>query len=244
MLTFALFSGWEKVNTKQIVHSWAMGVLLMTIGIGGTVWAQQYVDSGFTSLLVCINPLIVLFLVWIIQKRAPRNKGILGVVLGIIGTFFLINQSNIVSESNSILGVIMILLSVFCWALGMVTIRYFDLPKNQAQSAGLQMCSAGITLLIISLGFGEFETFEPNKVPYTSWLALAYLILFGSAIAFTAYNYLLVKVNPEKVSTSAYVNPVIAVFLGWFFRNEPISGQTVFAGITMLLGVYFINSSK
>jgi drug/metabolite transporter (DMT)-like permease len=244
LMGFSSFFQWEKPTFAHWKSSLILGTLFMTIGVGCTVWAQQFVDSGFTCLLVGMNPLIVMLLVWGLYNKRPNAKGIFGVVLGLVGMYLLVNQVQIVSDSKAILGTVTILACATCWAYGMVTLPKFDLPKSKMQSAGMQMFCGGILLLMISFFNQEYTSFHIDKVPWQSWLAVGYLIFFGSIAAFTAFNYLLSKVSPEQVSTSAYVNPVIAVFLGWSLRDELLTEQTLLASVVMLSGVYFINKSK
>lgn len=244
LMAFARLYQWEKPTLAHWKSSLILGTLFMTIGVGFTVWAQQFVDSGFTCLLIGMNPLLVMLLVWGIYNKRPNRKGLLGVALGLVGMYLLVNQVQIVSDSKAILGTVTILACATCWAYAMVTLSKFNLPNSKMQSAGMQMFCGGVLLLLISLFNKDYQTFDVGAVPWQSWLAVAYLIFFGSIAAFTAFNYLLSKVSPEQVSTSAYVNPVIAVFLGWSLRDELLTEQTMLASAVMLTGVYFINSSK
>lgn len=141
-------------------------------------------------------------------------------------------------------GVAGIILSIFAWGYGAVRIPHLDLPDSKMQSAALQMLLCGGTLFLISFVTGDWDHFSLNNVTLVSQIAWLYLVFFGPIAAFTAFNYLLTKVSPEKVSTNTYVNPVIAVLLGWWLRDEILTGQMLLAGVVMLLGVFFINSSK
>lgn len=244
LMTFSSFFNWEKPTLAHWKSALILGILFMTIGVGCTVWAQQFVDSGFTCLLVGMNPLIVALLAWGLYQRPPNIKGLIGIALGLIGMYFLVNQVQIVSDPEALMGTVIVLLCVLSWAYAMVTLTSFDLPSSKMQSAGMQMFCGGVVLLVISVLNKDYETVILSAIPWQSWLAVAYLILFGSIAAFTAFNYLLSKVPPEQVSTAAYVNPVIAVFLGWWLRDELLTEQTIFASAIMLTGVYFINSAK
>lgn len=244
LMTFSFFFQWEKPTLTHWRSSLILGTLFMTIGVGFTVWAQQFVDSGFTCLLVGMNPLLVMLLVWGLYGKRPNPKGLFGVALGLLGMYLLVNQVQIVSDSKALMGTATILFCATCWAYAMVTLPKFNLPKSKMQSAGMQMFCGGVLLLMISFFSKEYQTFDISTVPWQSWVAVTYLIFFGSIAAFTAFNYLLSKVSPEQVSTSAYVNPVIAVFLGWSLRDELLTEQTLLASAVMLTGVYFINRSK
>ncbi len=244
LVVFTRLVGWQKTTPRQWLHAYILGVLFMTLGVGGTVWAQQFVDSGTTSLLVGMTPLMVLLVMWVVNRKRPRTRAFVGVFISLGGMALLVNQAGIISEPKALLGVIAILACGLCWACGSVNLPRMQVPQSKLQSAGMQMLCGGGTLLIIALLSGEYGDLSLKSIAWQSWLAWGYLILFGSIAAFTAFNYLLSHVSPDKVSTSAYVNPVIAVFLGWFLRDELLTGQTIVAAFIMLTGVYFINTTQ
>ena len=132
---------------------------------------------------------------------------------------------------------------VLSWSYGSVFVSKADLPKNFFVSTGYQMITAGIVLIIASLGFDE-AWLSPTSWSFKVQGSMLFLITFGSILAFTSFNYLLKSVSPEKVSTSAYVNPIIAMFLGWYFLNEEFTTQSIVASVVLLTGVYFITSRK
>lgn len=241
------FTRWKKIplpTKTQFKNAWFLGLLFMTIGIGATVWGQKYVDSGFTALLIAANPLVVVLMVWGLNGIQPTRQSLFGIFLGILGMILLFSDAKINLSGMAIWGVLAIGVSIFAWAYGAVNIAKMDLPESKMQSAALQMLLGGFTLFIISFFTGEWTDFSLGQVTNISWIAWIYLVLFGSIAAFTAFNYLLTKVSPEKVSTNTYVNPIIAVILGWWLRNEPLTGQMAIAGLVMLIGVFCINSSK
>jgi len=228
----------------QVKNTWLLGVLFMTIGIGATVWAQKYVDSGFTALLISANPLVVVLMLWALNGKRPKWRSMVGVFLGIVGMGLLVGGVEIEITEDYLWGVFAIIASTFAWAYGAISIPKLDLPESKMQSAALQMLLGGMTLFPISVFNGDWETFTFSQVTEESIEAWIYLVLFGSIAAFTAFNYLLTKVSAEKVSTNTYVNPVIALALGWWLRDELLTPQMLIAGFVMLLGVFFINSSK
>jgi drug/metabolite transporter (DMT)-like permease len=136
-----------------------------------------------------------------------------------------------------------VLTALICWAYGSIFVSKADLPKNSFINAGYQMLFGGIMMLIISLLLGESFVSVMEVSPKAVW-SMIYLIIFGSIIAFTSFNYLLLKVSPEKVATSTYINPIVALVLGWWILDEIITKQSIVAAIILLTGVYFINSSK
>ncbi|MDX1942635.1 MAG: EamA family transporter [Saprospiraceae bacterium] len=218
------------------------GILLLSVGTGGVVWAEQYVDTGIAALIVAADPLVVVLLVWLMRRQKPAWNSVFGIALSIIGVALLIGQDLFLTSHSKTIGIIVIFISIFSWAFATVFIGSADLPKSSLQMAATQMLTGGSFLLFISFVSGEYLQFDPNNISIKSILSWLYLLLFGSILAFSAFNYLLVRVSPEKVATSAYVNPVIAVFLGWWLNSEIINEQTLLAAIIILTGVFFINS--
>ena len=172
----------------------------------------------------------------------PR-KSIIGVCLGVLGMYLLISQQELVTSKDTILGVMVMLGCVFGWSYGGVFVSKADLPKSFFVSTGVQMVIAGFVLGVISVSLNE-----PWSSPF-NWsqnvqISMLLLIVLGGIVAFTAFNYLLKVVSTEKVATSAYVNPVIALFMGWYFLDEHLTTQSIIASVILLTGVYFITSRK
>lgn len=232
-----------RVTKKQLFNNTIAGFLFLVYGNGVFVWALKYVDSGFAALEASSLPLVVLLLMRIIHKQKIQKMALVGVLLGLIGIYLLVSQQEITTGSNSLLGVIMIATCIFSWGFASIFVSKADLHKSYFVNAGYQMIIGGILLSIFSLIVGETWTSPFDWKPLTVNIMLL-LIVFGSIIAFTAFNFLLQKVSPEKVATSSYVNPLIALLLGWYVLDEKISLQSIIAAVILLLGVYFINSSK
>jgi drug/metabolite transporter (DMT)-like permease len=201
------------------------------------------VDSGFAALEISAQPLVVLLMMRVLQGKKIQPMSLVGVVLGIIGIYLLVSQKQIVSQENSIAGIIMIFVCMLSWGYGSLFVGKADLPANYFVNTAYQMFFAGIMLAISSLLFGEVWTTPDTWSSKVQW-SMILLILLGSIVAFTSFNYLLKVVSPEKVATSTYVNPIIALFLGWYFLNETITLQSLIAAAVLLTGVYFINTSK
>jgi drug/metabolite transporter (DMT)-like permease len=231
------------ISKKQLLNTLISGFLFLVYGNGVFVWALKYVDSGFASLLASTQPLFVLLLLRLIDQKQMQKKSIIGVLLGVFGMYLLVSQSEIVVSEESLLGIFMMFTCVLSWSYGSVFVSKADLPKNFFVSTGYQMIIAGIMLVIASLGFDE-EWLAPTSWSFKVQGSMLFLITFGSILAFTSFNYLLKVVSPEKVSTSAYVNPIIAMFLGWYFLEEEFTAQSIVASVVLLTGVYFITSRK
>lgn len=231
------------ISKKQLLNTLISGFLFLVYGNGVFVWALKYVDSGFASLLASTQPLFVLLLLRLIDQKQMQKKSIIGVLLGVFGMYLLVSQSEIAVSKESLLGIFMMFTCVLSWSYGSVFVSKADLPKNFFVSTGYQMITAGIVLIIASLGFNE-AWLAPTSWSFKVQGSMLFLITFGSILAFTSFNYLLKSVSPEKVSTSAYVNPIIAMFLGWYFLNEEFTTQSIVASVVLLTGVYFITSRK
>ncbi|WP_237275110.1 EamA family transporter [Tenacibaculum ovolyticum] len=232
-----------KLTKRQFINSVIAAFLFLVYGNGVFVWALKYVDSGFAALLAATQPLFVLFLLRLLDGQRMQRKSIVGVLFGIFGMYLLVSQKEISTSEGSVLGIFMILSCVLSWSYGTVFVSKADLPKNYLVSTGYQMLIAGFLLGMSSLIFKE-TWISPLNWTLKTQGSLLFLIIFGGIIAFTSFNYLLKVVSPEKVATSAYVNPVIALILGWKFLNEELTTQSVVASIVLLTGVYFITSRK
>ncbi len=232
-----------KISKKQFVNTAIAGFLFLAFGNGVMVWALKYVDSGFAALEISAQPLIVLILMRIFQGKRIRPMSLVGVLLGFVGIYLLVSQSQIISKEGSVVGMLMIFACMISWASSSIFVGTADLPDNFFINTGYQMLIGGGMLLVASLGIGEPWTLPNSWSPDVAW-SMFILIVFGSIVAFTAFNYLLRFVSPEKVATSTYINPIIALILGWYFLNEQITFQSVVAALVLLTGVYFINAKK
>ena len=246
VLIFIIAKGMGKsiaINWRQFKNATIAGFLFLTFGNGVVVWALKFVDSGFAALEISAQPLIILLLMRIMQGKRIQMMSVVGVVLGFIGIYLLVSQKQVLNQENSIMGMLMIFACMLSWGYGSLFVGKADLPRNYFVNTGYQMLTGGIMLAITSICFGESWSSPwvwTKPVQYSMLL----LIVFGSIVAFTSFNYLLKVVSPEKVATSTYVNPIIALVLGWHFLNEQITLQSILAAVILLTGVYFINTKR
>ncbi|OQD42842.1 EamA family transporter [Croceivirga radicis] len=231
------------ISMRQFKNTVIAGFLFLSFGNGVVVWALRFIDSGFAALVISIQPLIVLLLMRILQGKKIVPMSLIGVGLGMIGIYLLVGQEELLQNENSVLGLIMIFACLLSWAYGSLFVGKADLPKNYFVNTGYQMFTGGILLAFMSLIFQE-EWSSPTQWTGKTQIVMILLVLFGSIIAFTAFNYLLKTVSPEKVATSTYINPIVALFLGWFFLDEIVTNQSILAAAVLLTGVYFINTKK
>ncbi len=244
LILFGLLGLWKsnhKATKNQIKNALIVGVLFIGLGSCGMAWSLVRMDSGFTALLVATQPLITVNMVWLLNKKRPSNSSFLGVFLGLIGAYLLISQDQILATPDQWLAVAVITMSLFVWAYATIFVNKGDLPKSSLTSTAYQLLSGGAMAFALS-----FLMENPSEVAWDSlkmitWWSVAILIIFGGLIVFIAFNYLLQKTTPEKVATTTYVNPVIALLLGWWFLDELITLQSIVAAAIMLTGVVFIN---
>lgn len=231
------------ITKKQLKNSIFVAILFMVSGNGVFVWALKFVDSGFAALLASTQPLFVLLIMRFIDNKKLKPKSIIGVVLGIIGMYLLVSQRELVTNDDTLIGILLIFSCVIGWSYASVYVSKADLPKNHLVSTGYQMIIAYFLLAAVSLLLGEEWTSPVSWSPEVQ-ISMALLIIFGSLVAFTAFNYLLKQVSTEKVATASYVNPVVALFLGWWVLDEQLTTQSLVAASILLIGVYFITSKK
>jgi drug/metabolite transporter (DMT)-like permease len=220
-----------------------LGALLLLCGNGGVVWAEQRVSSGLVALLVSTEPLWIVLLVWLRSRQEkPGPRVIAGLVLGFVGLIILVKPGS--AAGVSLVGAGAVLFASLNWATGSLWGQRAKLPDSPLLSTGMQMLAGGSLLLTAGMLTGEPARFAFSQVSTKSLLALAYLIVFGAIVAFTAYVWLIKEAPPVLVSTYAYVNPLVAVFLGWALAGEPITRGTLMAAAVILTGVALISSAQ
>jgi len=234
----------EPPTRRQWCNAGLMGFMFLTIGVGGVVWAQQWVDTSMAALLVAFQPLLVMLIMWGLWKNRPPNKAFFGAAVSIVGMGLLIGQPELVAGPAETKGLLVILLAVFTWGLGMTLNPRLDLGQNNFRSTAMQMIVGGSLAMAFSILIGEWEGWSLARLSVKSVLSVSYLIIFGAIIAFSAFNYLMKTVSPDKAATGTYVNPVVAMLLGAVLNNEAVTLQSVIAGGILITGVYFINSAQ
>ena len=237
------FGNSERAGERVLASHWraaaVIGALLFLCGNGGVTWAEGYITSSLAALLVASEPLWIVLLSWLMPGGSrPNGKVWLGLALGFAGVWLLVSAGTTtaaVSGSDgwmSILGTGAVLAAAVAWAIGSVYSLRASLPRSPLLSAGRQMLAGGSLLLLVGVLTGELARLDFNSVSTRSLLAFLYLTVFGSIVAFTAYSWLLHNVSPARVSTYAYVNPAVAVLLGWALAGEAMTtGSLVAAGI-------------
>jgi drug/metabolite transporter (DMT)-like permease len=221
------------------------GVLLLTIGNGGVTWAELVIPSSVTALLVALVPLWMVLLDWLRPKgNRPRPLVFAGLAVGFLGVALLGRGNVHGSGSAHVWAVTALMAASICWAIGSLFSRQSQKPASPLLSIAMQMISGGGALLILALLRGELATFSLSHVTPSSIGAWLYLTLVGSLVGFTAYVWLLQVSTPARVSTYAYVNPLIAVLLGCTIGHESASRELFVAGALIIAAVVLIVSSK
>lgn len=239
-------SGAPAPTPKQWSYALFAGLWLFLAGHGVLAWAEQKVPSGLAALLCATLPLWMVLLGRVNgTERKLGMKVTIGLALGFVGVGLLIGPEALRGMGVfSLLAAVAVVFSSFSWAVGSIYSKSVALPASTNLSAAMQMLAGGTSLLLISLLNGEVIHLHAASVSLRSILALAYLIVFGSIIAFTVFTWLMTVSTPSRISTYAYVNPVIAVFLGWALAGEAIGVHTVVATVVILVSVALVNTRK
>ncbi len=219
-----------------------VGGLLLLGGNGLLSWAQQRVPSGVSALIIGSVPLWMILLEWLWHRGPRPTVGIVsGLIVGFVGLGFLIAPGRLNSGTPiKPLDAVVLLLAAFLWAAGSLYSRRARLPSSQLLAAAMEMLAGGALLMLAGSVTGEWARFTPAHVSAHSLAAWCYLVTFGSLIGFTAYVWLLQVASPAHVSTYAYVNPVVAVLLGWKLAGEQITSRTLLAAAAIILAVVII----
>jgi len=221
--------------------AFVIGPLMMTGGNGGIVWSEQFVASGVVALLVALVPLWMLLLGWLRSGPRPSLREWFGVMTGLVGVAMLVStDGNPAHGGIGPLAALVLILSTLSWSVGSMIARDAPLPASPLLATAMEMLAGGVGMLLIALVRGEFAQLAASDVSWLSGLSIAYLGVFGSIVAFTAYKWLLTRASPAAVGTYAFVNPVVAVALGWAFASEPLNARTVGAMVVIVGAVVAI----
>lgn len=238
---FARLMGHPRPTRQEAVSAGIVGTLLLGISMGGMTIAIQYLPTGIAALLAGLLPLFLVLINWIaFAKRKPSKLAMMGLLVGVAGIALLVQPGSFkATSSHSWLGIVIILGCNIFWATGTLLSARLKLP-HQLISSAVQMLVGGALLLTVSLIFEPVSFLSILDAPTKALGSLVYLAIFGSIIGFSSYAWLARNASPQLLSTYAYVNPVVAVFLGWAFAGEVLHGQSILAAGVILLGVVLI----
>jgi drug/metabolite transporter (DMT)-like permease len=245
LLTWVLATGqWRRLGGREIAWLWLLGAILFVGGNGLISAAQKTVPSGMASVLVATTPLWIALL----EAAAPRGdrlhgRGWVGLLLGLVGVSTLwLGRAPQSQDQMGWLGPFMVLGSALAWALGSVVQRHWRYAIPHLQAAALQMILGGASLALLGVSLGEARELTPAHFTSNAVLAFFYLLVVGSLIGFVAYSWLLNHVSAVVVGTYAYVNPVVAILIGWLFSDEALGASVVSGMCIILAGVGLVRS--
>jgi drug/metabolite transporter (DMT)-like permease len=238
-ITVLKWRGKSLPKAPEIVHLAVVGIALLGFANGLVVFAEQWIPSGLTALLLTTMPFFMVGLESLLPKGPKLNATILtGLVMGLLGVCLIFGEDiKYLSDPDNLVGVIALLGAVVFWSTGSLYSKYVKVDVHPLMGASVQMLIAGIFLSVIGISIGELPrlSFEINGL-----LSLAYLIVFGSFVGYASYIYALAKLPLSLVSTFAYINPVIALFLGWIILDEKLNFQIAIAATVIIAGVFIV----
>lgn len=244
----AILYGWRRARgvPRPTAAQWkaatVVGALMLLGGNGGVVWAEQWIESGTTALIVASVPFWMVLLDWLRPSgHRPPARVWAGILIGFGGVLLLMGGPGTAPEYTT--AFIVLLLASIAWAAGSLYSRSASLPAPLL-ATGMQMLTGGLLLLLAGAATGEVGGLDPGAFSMRSVLALLYLIVFGALIGYSAYVWLLRVTEPALASTYAYVNPVVAVILGWLLAGERMSLGITLAGAVIVAGVVLITTSR
>ncbi len=220
-----------------------IGGLMLLGGHGAVIWVEQWLPSGLTSLLISTVPLWMVFTDWIRRDSKPNLKVAGGLFFGFAGVVLLAGGvENLGASQVDLIGGIILVCGAFLWAQGSLVSRATRFPFSPLLATAMQMIAGGVLLLIASIVVGEWTRIRLDQVSFNSTIAWLYLIVFGSLVGFTSYIWLLKQTTASRVSTYAYVNPIVAMILGWAMAQEPITPRSIVAAVIILTSVVIITT--
>jgi drug/metabolite transporter (DMT)-like permease len=234
--------GGDRPSARQWGAAAVVGAALFLLGNGGVALSEERIDSGIAALLVATIPLWMAVLDQILNRRGLARTGVLGILVGLAGVALLVGPSG--EHGIDAIGAVMALSAAFAWAWGSLYARDASLPARSLVAAGMQMLTGGVLLLVAGVATGELGELDLASVSGRSLVAVVYLVVAGSVIAFGAYAWLLRNAGTALVSTYAYVNPVVAVVLGALFLSEPVTPRMLLAGLAIVASVALIVTAQ
>ena len=242
LLAWAWARGFRPTRAHWISGS-IVGALFFLVGHGTLHWAEQYVPSGLTALLVATEPMFIVLLAWLIGRQKISRISALGLGFGVLGVA-LLTGAELSMKASSVPALLAVLLGSASWAAGVVLSPRLKLPSDALGRTAVPLVCGAVMLLIAAGVTGEFHATHWASISLKSILGLAYLIVFGSIVAFTAYTWLLQQCPPALVATHTYANPVVAVFLGWLLASEPLTMRVVLSSAAILAAIVLIRKGE
>lgn len=236
MYVWARLSGAARPSRREWGGGIVTGALLFVCSTGGVVWAERLIPSGVAALVVATEPISFVLIEAVRRRRMPRGAVLAGLALGAAGLAILVGPGEILGSDRFALSALLVLVvGTFCWAAGSLFSRGSRLPASPVMATAVTLLCGGALLALLGLAAGEISRFDPAAVSMKSILATLYLFVFGSIVGFSAYLWLLRVTTAARVSTYAYVNPIVAVCLGWALAGEALTVRVALAA-TVIVG--------
>jgi len=233
-------------NLRQWMSAFLLGFVIFVLDYGLLFWSEKRIASGLAAVMLATIPAFMsLAEIFILRTQKLTARLALAFLIGTGGVAVLMSRSlNLGGAPVDRLSALALLVAAISWSVASALTRKLPLPESKVMSSAAQMLAGGVLLVIAAFVFDDFRGFQPWKVPPKVWLSLAYLIVFGSIIAFTAYVWLIHHESPTKVGTYGYVNPVVAVLVGYFFGGEALGLRTILGTLLVLVSVVVITTAS
>lgn len=253
LLAGLLLFAWSRLRQRaprpapqDWVRAAGLGVLMLVTANGATTWAEQLVPSGLTALIVCTSALWLVLLNWLwLGAGRPGGRTVVGLVAGFGGVALLVIPGNFAgSEHVNLVGAVVLTGAALSWSVGSIYAIKLARPRDPTLFVSQQMIVAGVVLLVMAALTGEFHGFSLSAISGTSAGAYLYLAVFGSLISYSAYFWLIRHTTPDRLATISYVNPLVAVILGWALAGESMSLRILLAAAVILFAVSLITTTR
>jgi drug/metabolite transporter (DMT)-like permease len=244
MLAYCKFKGEHLPVLKLLNRQAISGILMLVGGTGMVAWAEQYISSGQVAVLIAAQPLWFLVLDKANWKKYFSDKYIIsGLLIGFLGIFLFIKLGHEeVKQSNiSLIAMVGVQIGAMLWVIGSLLTKHSKGSSSVIMNSSIQLIAASLFSALVALAAGEYRGFSLANVPTQAWLGVAFLITFGSLVAYLSYIWLLGHVAPALISTYTYVNPVVAVILGWALANEKLYSGQFIGLVVILIGILLVN---
>ncbi len=246
LLSYAIIKHEVKPNRHQLIQASIVGIIMLMFGNGLVAYAEKVIPSSIASLMITTVPFWIMLLNWRFgDHRKPLKIEVITLLMAFSGIVLLVLQgSSLAVEQLDPIGMIIIVIAAFSWSVGSLYSRFKEVPKSIYYNLSTQMISGGLVLFIFSFSIHEAQSFEFSHITSQSLVAMFYLIFFGSIIGYSAYIWLMKNVNPTLASSNAFVNPVVALLLGYFLAHEVLSIQSIIAAVIIIIAVAILTLSK
>lgn len=238
LLAIAVVRGEARPRRAQVAAAVLTGAMFFLVGHGGLFWAEQRVASGPAALMIATEHFWLLLAGWMLGRVVATRRAWTGVAVGLSGVALLTLGG--ARGGVDPLGAVVLLVAALAWSLGTLYFTGERKPASQPYASGIPLLGGGVLLLIASAAAGEPGRVSLSDVPVTALLALAYLVVFGSVVAFTAYSWLVEREGPSRALSFTYVNPLVAVLLGSLFLHEPLTWRIALAAAAIVAAVVLI----